>query len=193
MKSVYFLMVLSGISLIAGCNTTQNRVRHTQTTDSTINRTVTQHDEQIAKLTFQLNQLKESNRNCIEYINKINKQIALLNRKIILTEQANKKISIQLQNEKINRRNETDRILKEVAKETAAAVNARRTPPPQKTRAHRSGPAMQGEFYEYIVESGATLGAISRAYKVSVSDIKKANKLKSDNIRVGQKLYIPKK
>lgn len=46
--------------------------------------------------------------------------------------------------------------------------------------------------YEHVVESGQSLSAIAAAYKVSVSSIKKANNLKSDGIRVGQKLFIPK-
>lgn len=49
------------------------------------------------------------------------------------------------------------------------------------------------EFVEYTVQQGATIAAISKAYKVSVDEIRKANNLKDDNIRVGQKLLIPKK
>jgi len=43
----------------------------------------------------------------------------------------------------------------------------------------------------HIVEPGHTLSAIATAYGTTVSAIKKANHLKSDNIRVGQKLFIP--
>ena len=45
--------------------------------------------------------------------------------------------------------------------------------------------------YEHVVEAGQTLSAIAAAYKVSISSIKKANNLKSDTVRVGQKLFIP--
>ena len=45
---------------------------------------------------------------------------------------------------------------------------------------------------EHVVESGQTLSAIAAAYKVSASSIKKANSMKSDTLRVGQKLFIPK-
>lgn len=44
---------------------------------------------------------------------------------------------------------------------------------------------------EHVVESGHTLSAIASAYGTSVKAIKQANKLKSDNIYVGQKLFIP--
>ena len=47
------------------------------------------------------------------------------------------------------------------------------------------------EYVEHVVEKGTTLNALAKAYHVSVSDIKKANKLKNDNIYQGQKLLIP--
>lgn len=43
---------------------------------------------------------------------------------------------------------------------------------------------------EYVVKKGDTLSAISRKYKVSVYDIQKWNKLKTDKIYPGQKLKI---
>lgn len=55
----------------------------------------------------------------------------------------------------------------------------------------RSGGGSQ-TGYEHVVESGQSLSAIAAAYKVSTSSIRKANNLKSDTIRIGQKLFIPK-
>jgi N-acetylmuramoyl-L-alanine amidase len=43
-----------------------------------------------------------------------------------------------------------------------------------------------------VVESGQTLSAIAAAYKVSMTSIKNANNLKSNTVRTGQKLFIPK-
>lgn len=46
--------------------------------------------------------------------------------------------------------------------------------------------------YEHPVQAGETLSAIAAAYKVSAAAIIKANNLKNpDNLRVGQKLFIP--
>jgi len=44
---------------------------------------------------------------------------------------------------------------------------------------------------EYTVMRGDTLSAIAQAFGVSVDAIKRANNLKSDLIREGQKLIIP--
>jgi len=49
------------------------------------------------------------------------------------------------------------------------------------------------KYEEYVVTSGVTLSAISKAYGVPVSEIKRANNLKSDSLRVNQKLKIPVK
>ena len=49
------------------------------------------------------------------------------------------------------------------------------------------------EYEVYVVQRGATLSAISRAYGVSVDAIRKANNMTSDVLRVGQSLKIPRK
>lgn len=49
------------------------------------------------------------------------------------------------------------------------------------------------EYEVYIVEKGATLSVISRVYGVSVSEIKRANKMKNDFLKIGQKILIPVK
>lgn len=56
-----------------------------------------------------------------------------------------------------------------------------------------SAAAPDGEYFEYVVQKGATLGALAKAYKVTPEDIRKANKLNGDVIFIGQKLLIPKK
>lgn len=45
----------------------------------------------------------------------------------------------------------------------------------------------------YKVKKGDTLYGISKKYKITVSELKKQNKLKSNNILIGQKLVIPPK
>ncbi len=45
----------------------------------------------------------------------------------------------------------------------------------------------------HIVKKGQSLSSIAYKYKVSVKDLKKANKLKNNKIRLNEKLIIPKK
>jgi regulator of replication initiation timing len=45
---------------------------------------------------------------------------------------------------------------------------------------------------EHTVAKGETLSAIAKSYGVSIADLKKANSLTGDDIKVGQKLAIPK-
>jgi membrane-bound lytic murein transglycosylase D len=47
-----------------------------------------------------------------------------------------------------------------------------------------------GELISYKVKSGDYLGKIASKYRVSVNQIKKWNNLKSNNIRIGQRLII---
>lgn len=65
---------------------------------------------------------------------------------------------------------------------STAARNS--TPPP-------APPAPTSSGYNHIVEAGQTLSEIARGYGVTVNAIKQANGLKSDNLRIGQKLFIP--
>ncbi len=45
----------------------------------------------------------------------------------------------------------------------------------------------------HVVRSGETLSAIARRYDVSVGALKSRNKLRSDRIQIGQRLFIPTK
>lgn len=71
---------------------------------------------------------------------------------------------------------------------TAPAVVPTPAPTPQPLEPVTDTPE---EYEVYIVEKGATLSVIARVYGVSISDIKRANKLKSDLLKIGQKLLIP--
>jgi len=53
-------------------------------------------------------------------------------------------------------------------------------------------PVVIGPHTEYTVQKGDTLSLVSQAFNVPVPKIKEMNSLKSDNLRVGQKLMLPK-
>jgi len=63
----------------------------------------------------------------------------------------------------------------------AAAANDREPAP--------TGPT--GPYFEHIVEPGETLSYIAKECKTTIHKIKQYSGLKSDNLRVGQKLLIP--
>lgn len=48
-----------------------------------------------------------------------------------------------------------------------------------------------GPYFEHIVEPGETLSYIAKECKTTIQKIKQYSGLKSDNLRVGQKLLIP--
>ena len=49
-----------------------------------------------------------------------------------------------------------------------------------------------GPHQEYTVQSGDTLSLIAQAFGTTVAKIKEMNGLKGDNLRIGQKLNLPK-
>ncbi|MCF6175617.1 MAG: LysM peptidoglycan-binding domain-containing protein [Victivallaceae bacterium] len=124
-----------------------------------------------ADLEQQLKQLKSNNA-------ELSRKISELNR-VLEQEAKNRDASIK-------------NMAKNIAKQTSAAINSSRQATRTATK-NNTGPVGSGDFYKYKVQRGATLSAIAKAYKVKVADIRRVNRLKNDNIRTGQTLYIPKK
>lgn len=62
------------------------------------------------------------------------------------------------------------------------------TPPPAAPEGHE----IIEEGLEHEVSKGETLLAIAKAYGVTMKQIREANNLKSDTLKTGQKLFIPK-
>jgi nucleoid-associated protein YgaU len=72
-------------------------------------------------------------------------------------------------------------LVESLPRKMAEAIRAQQPPPPPRQRG-----------YEHVVEAGQTLSEIAAAYGVRVQVVVEANNLRSaDNIRVGQKLFIP--
>lgn len=66
-----------------------------------------------------------------------------------------------------------------------SAANARAPEPRRKV--------VTGPHLEYTVQSGDSLFLISKAFNVPVKTIRELNNLKNDNLRIGQKIVLPKK
>jgi len=62
-------------------------------------------------------------------------------------------------------------------------------PPPGTWLAHQKKRLSQGS---YVVSRGDTLSGIAQKNKISVASLRKANNLRSDALRVGQRLTIPR-
>ena len=95
-------------------------------------------------------------------------------------------------------------IVAEISKKMADLIAKSRPAPPPPPAAstrggRRSAPAAQqeaptgptGNYFEHIVEPGETLSYIAKECNTTIQKIKQYSGLKSDNLRVGQKLLIP--
>ncbi len=89
----------------------------------------------------------------------------------------------QLRREMQNQRGE---IVKDLGRRIET-VQRQSAPAPQPQPRH-TGPTL-----EYTVQAGDTLSLISQAFGTKVGVIKEMNGLKGDNLRIGQKLVVPKK
>lgn len=91
----------------------------------------------------------------------------------------------------VNSAREADRkqIVEELSRKVAAIVGGSAGVSSGSSGGSRSATSETG--YEHVVKAGETLSKIAKEYKVSVATIRQANGLKSDVVRLGQKLFIP--
>ena len=84
------------------------------------------------------------------------------------------------------RQKDKQAIIDQLAKELAAIGAAR-----SGTKVSGGASTSPSDAKEYVVQKGDTLTTIARTYGLTIADLKKANNLASDEIKVGQKLVIP--
>ena len=84
-------------------------------------------------------------------------------------------------------------IVEEVSREMARLKKISSSSRPDQSKENKSPKAVVEEDLEHVVKKGEYLAAIAEASGVTVKAIKEANQLKSNELRVGQKLFIPKK
>jgi LysM repeat protein len=63
--------------------------------------------------------------------------------------------------------------------------------PKNKDKSANSSTVTPKKNKSYTVKKGDSLSEIAAKYKISVSQLKKLNKLKSDKLQIGQKLILP--
>ena len=81
-------------------------------------------------------------------------------------------------------------IVKDLTAKIVQIQKAQATAAPQPAP---SKPKVIGPHLEYEVVAGDNLSIIAHAFGTTVEKIKEMNSLKSDNLRIGQKLMVPKK
>lgn len=191
MKKYFRLLFSSTMMILAtGCETFRSGSSSSQYAG--LSRDIIELQNRMSVLNGKIANLQNSNARITRNISALQNQINYVNEQ---NQQQNKTINVlnqALEQERAKRRAAMDKVIETVADQTAKTVNTiarQRQPKP----GPKSVPAMAGAYYKHKVESGETLSAIARAYKVSVSEIKQANNLKGHIIRVGQILHIPKK
>ncbi len=173
--------------LLTACETT--RSQNNQFASS--NQDIIELQNDVALLKRKITNAQHSNTHILKKISSLQSQINYVND---ANQQQNKTITAlhqQIAKERAERQAALDKVVETVADQTTKAVNtiAKQSQP----KAAKTSKVPAGAYYKHKVAQGETLSAIARAYKVSVKDIKQTNRLKSNIIRIGQILHIPKK
>ena len=84
-----------------------------------------------------------------------------------------------------------DDLMRDITRKVAEMLAAQaKTQPPPPPRLQPTVP--QGPVREYKVVQGDTLSLIAQAFNTTVPKLRQLNNLKTDSLRIGQKLYVPK-
>jgi LysM repeat protein len=170
-KTLIFAVPL--IAILSGCETLQTPQQRQQEA-ARRQAMQRQQEEQVYRVKGQVESVEMENARLISEVQSLRSEVHGLNSQISQLNSKMNALDARQKKEMSNLINEVERLLKK----SVASTN-------------RSSGSNRGAGREHVVESGHTLSAIAQAYGTSVSSIKKANNLKSDQIRVGQKLFIP--
>ena len=167
---------------------TQNNVRGSKS--------IRYYEELVGSLSGQVRQLQDDNARLTRAVQELRSQMDALARANELTGKELSELRKKLAADTVKREKQLQMIADRLKTPPAAQENQ---PPhqtvqqtPKKNADPQEKPSFT-EYEEYVVQRGATLTAISKAYGVSVDTIKKANNKTNDNLRIGEKLKIPRK
>lgn len=143
-------------------------------------------DERLSKLRADVDALQFSQQQVQQDIKQIQSQMDEV-RHAGPSASANDLQALEARVKALDAARETDKkvIIDQLAKELAAmsgSHSGKTTTPP--------APATNGS--EHVVTTGETLTSIAKSSGVTIADLRKANNLTSDSLKVGQKLVIPK-
>ena len=174
-KSV--LLIAPALVVLTGCETLQTPQQRRES-EARANAARRQQEEQVHRVRGQMETVEQ--------------ETAMLRREIAQLQADISALSAQIGqlNSKMNQLDAKQQ------KEMSALINQveamiRKINTSRPSSSGSSAPANRGPGRIHEVKSGHTLSAIAAAYGTTVKKIKEANDLKSDQIRVGQKLFIP--
>jgi LysM repeat protein len=201
MKKTLLAVLPLTLLLVSGCETSNSstsirKERYLQQQLARSQESSKNYERQIEKMSMKIDALQDEYAGLVSTINAVNKNMSTLSQQNIQLDSKITDLRKQLSAEQQARQTAINNMIDLVSKKTASAINAANKAAQTRNTSSSSskkGPVGGGDYSEHKVEAGHTLSAIAAAYKVKVSDIRKANKLKNDMIRIGQILYIPKK
>ncbi len=168
-------------------NSQTQTLQNLQAQQSQLLMTQQQNAQEIAQLAQRVNHLQQSASNSG---NVSSQQVVALQAQIKAVDQARIQDGQRLAEALTKQLNGMSNQLNDMNNTVSANAQAQRAANNTKATQNAVPP---GEYYKHKVEAGQTLSVIAKAYKVSVAEVQKVNKLKDANIRVGQELLIPKK
>lgn len=184
---VLSLLAASGMALLlCGCEAMGGRDSREAQLQRQQNEMVRAQTNQMNQVSSSISALQNSNAEIVRTVNDLNQKIVTLEQRNATLEKNISSLQQQITAEKQERQTTINKMIDQISKEVSKAS----APAPA---AAASGPVGSGSFFEHKVESGQTLGAIAKAYGVTVQEIMTANRMKDANLRVGQTLYVPKK
>ena len=148
------------------------------------------YEDLVGNLTRQVRSMQDENAMAVSSLRDLQKRIREMeaDQKALRLELQNLRRQISADAE--SRRTQFNALADKIIKNTPGR---NQTPPaaPSRKKEQSAASEEEQEFFEHTVEAGTTLSALARAYKVSVKDIEKANKIRKGRIYTGQKLLIP--
>jgi LysM repeat protein len=180
-KELLTFAILAGFSAI-GASTTPAE-------DQTIGQQVSILDERLSKLRADVDAIEANQQQIQQDLKQVQAQLAEVHQSGP-SASANDLEALDARVKALDAARETDRkvILDQLAKELAALNGSHgggsSTPAPSTVPANGN---------EYVVQKGDNLTLIAKNNGVTVADLRKANNLTSDSLKVGQKLVIPQK
>jgi len=149
------------------------------------------YEDLIGQACTQLRDVQDTNAKLALAVTDLQKQVAALSQSNQAMAQDVAALKKQLSSEASARQDQLGQVMGAIKQKAAESAAAERESVAASAKA--AAASSSTEMYEITVPPGGTLSVIAKTCKVSVSEIKAANDLKSDTLRAGQKLLIPKK